>query len=66
MKKELTNKLVTRWLWMSIMLYLINVIVLPVLEQMPITSEKAVIGIPIAVFGGLAFAYFMNLFEQKN
>ncbi len=51
---------------MSIMLYLINVVVLPVLEQMPITSEKAVIGIPIAIFGGLAFAYFMNLFEKKN
>lgn len=56
----------TRWLWMSVMLYLINVIVLPILEQMPITSEKAILGTPIAILGGLAFAYFMNLFEKKN
>lgn len=62
----MNKKLISRWLWMSIMLYLINVVFLPFLEQLPITAEKAVMGIPLAIFGGLAFAYFMNLFENSK
>tara|TARA_B100001063_G_C16779206_1_gene569747 strand:+ start:73086 stop:73286 length:201 start_codon:yes stop_codon:yes gene_type:complete len=59
------KRLVIRWFWMSIMLFLINVVILPFIEKMPITTEKVLMGIPISILGGLALAYFLKLYENR-
>lgn len=47
------------------MLFLINVVILPFIEKMPITTEKVLMGIPISILGGLALAYFLKLYENR-
>ncbi|MAC95867.1 MAG: hypothetical protein CMC96_10220 [Flavobacteriales bacterium] len=65
MTEKQKKRLVIRWFWMSIMLFLINVVILPFIEKMPITTEKVLMGIPISILGGLALAYFLKLYENR-
>ncbi|MEX2379768.1 MAG: hypothetical protein WD530_03435 [Vicingaceae bacterium] len=65
MQKEAKQKAKKQTFWFAILIYLINVFISPILEDLPVSVEKALIGIPITLLSSVFFFFIAYYFERK-